>query len=510
MKSTYLLLVSLILAFSSVKAQVPVLPDFGETPGLISQSEFTRTVAFGDQIAVLNFFQSADGVTKIFLLDQDGLISQTIPVSTDTSFFDPVLFTDGDTLFLAGYESPKPLRLDSAFFLSRDFVIRSFHPNTGLNELARTSVLPEELGLPFFSRQVGVNTDVVTYRPFSLIGAASTHSLTIIGENQRVISDNAGVPVQSPGFTVLSYFDRNSGTLTRKAAVFPDALRSLADVVALDNATIAYAPKGGNNDFSTIHFLDDSGEISSSTFDADVYTSTALSQYATRASGNTMVEVAGTTTDFQFGVNILGTRITLRDSSRTSLLDGPFINGQAPFGPGSLIMNKEGAVYLATVSVLNDRSSLPIAIHKLMPNTLEIEWSLPLSIDTFGLFESMVPTEDGGLLVFGAAPSGNDFENKVTKIGRSLTNISTQEYRFLRNWILRPNPTKGEILIHEDALRGPEKLHLTGFNAAGQQVFNSPVRSNRINLPASGNGLVLLQLRDERGRIVATRKVMFE
>jgi hypothetical protein len=505
MKFSFIVLILLSVPSFSF-AQGVVTPEFGDVFGLSSSLDYTQSVPIADGYAVFNFFQTGNAENAVLIVDENGLIQTRVPIETDSTYYEPLLFSDGNTLFLAGYEGPSPAVFDSVNLSQRSWVIRSYDATAGMQELSRSPVLPGEIGVPVAERSYGINIQSSYYQPITQVAVASDSSITAITENLTVIlDDSSGVPSVSQGNTVVTILDKHTGTVNRFANLAAEKLRDLADIVSVGGKTILYSYRG-NSGFS-IHTLGKEGDVLSSETDSSVFRGTDYAHYAIAIGEDSMVEVAATSSGLLLD-EMKGTSVSIRNSAREVLLEKPEIPDEAPFGPTSLTASADGALFLATASLLADRSSFPITLHKIDLESLETLWSLPLSRDTFGLYQSLVATPDGGAIVFGSSESGEDFLSKVTKINPNNTTSTQQIYTQLQDWLLGPNPSTGAIHIHPDALRQQPNLRLMCYDYSGRLLIDRKVDADQLTLSGL-RGAHIVQLATSDGRVLDSQVWMF-
>jgi len=503
---TFPTLFSFLCALSVAFAQGTVTPNFGNAFGQFSFLEFTQSVEVAEGYAVFNFFQTENEPDAVLILDENGLIQAQVPIETDSTYYEPLLFSDKGTLFLAGYEGPLPAVFDSVNLSQRSWVIRSYDAANGLQELSRTPVLPGEIGVPVADKSFGVNIQSSYYQPITQVAVASDSSITAITENLVVIlDDSGGVPFISEGKTVLTYLDRATGAVTRFAEPEEEKFRTLADIVSVGNKTILYSYRG-NTGFS-IHYLGEEGTLLSSETDSSVFRGIEYAHYAIPIGENRMVEVAATSSGLLLD-EMSGTSVSVRNAAREILLEKPEVPDEAPFGPTSLTASADGAIFLATASLLEDRALFPITLHKINLETLETLWSLPLSRDTFGLYQSLVATPDGGAIVFGSSESGDGFLSKVTKINPDNSTSTQQIYTQLHNWLLGPNPSSGIIHIHEEALRQYPGLRLLCYDGSGRLLKNQMVDAGEVTVSGL-SGAHVVQLITPEGLVLDSKAWVF-
>lgn len=500
------MLLFLLLFLPAFCAAQTITPDFGALPATNTVQAHTQSIAIGDRYAVFNFFNDLDIERSIIILNENGLIEETISTTANNRDLDPMIYSDGSTFHAIGFETATPIAFDSLSLIDRNFMIRQYSTTGELLEEVAELVAPTETGFRSALQSIGVNANIVYTQPYSWAGAVSPDWAVQVHENIRInITPEGQVEILPGRQNSVSIYDRQQQILHRRLS--DDEFRTVADVAIIDDNIWLYAISGETEEtLTSIHALSNTGEVTSASLQTGAYLTRGLIHYA-EVMDDELIEAIGLVEGF-LDESIRATSVQVLDKNRNVLRTNELIDDAAPFGEASLTAGIDDHFFLATVDVIN-RNPLRITLHKIDLTSLEPSWSLPLDLSTFGLYQSLVPLPDGGAIVFGSEPiiNSNEFLCRVTRIAGDGTTTTQQAYLDLQAWITGANPTYGLLQLAPEAQPWIGKLNVLCYDLSGRLLTHSPVTSTNIQLSGLPAGSYIVQLVDDAGRIRASRRI---
>ncbi|MEM1216678.1 MAG: hypothetical protein AAGJ82_13375, partial [Bacteroidota bacterium] len=288
-----------------------ITPNYGELDQAECSQAFTQSAAVGELYAVANFFTTEGVSDAIVLLNEEGLIVTTLPLTIDNQQLDPMLYSDGTTLNTTGLAATLPLSLDSVALANRTFTVREYGTSGDVLSQLSEAVEPTEIGLRGGVFSVGINTNIVYYQPLSWIGAASEDWVVQVQENTRInINEDNTVDLLPGQQNSVSIFNRNDESLVRVTS--ENEWRTLADLAIVDDHIWLYALRGDSLEtLTSVHRLAPTGAIMVDTFQADAYIERGLVHYAEVMEGQ-LLEAIGLAGG-PFGSAIRATTVQVRD-----------------------------------------------------------------------------------------------------------------------------------------------------------------------------------------------------
>lgn len=469
-----------------------VTRDFGDVARSNSASEVIQSVMLGNKIAVYTPFNIPNISNRILILDQNGLIENSITVAEPNTYYDVQLYSDGTTLFLMGYQGSLPRSTSATELANRNFVFKSYDQNGNLLKEISQQVLATEIGV--LKDEVVGNSNFEFRQVISRAGAASN---AVVVDIVELAPAETG---QTTARNVISYYDRATDQLTRK--ILSDEYLFVGDMAAIGKDVYFYAFSGTTIANSrSVHTIGANAEVTSSVFQSDAYIQSGIAHFA-EAMGNEIIEALA----IEAG-NPSKTRLYVVDNTRSVKRTTDLPNRLYPFGEPSLTAGIDGSFFLFT----QDRNVSPptSAVHKIDASTLSINWTVPTPVDPFSLYQSLAPTSDGGALVFGTFPiSPTSHFTAATKIADDGTSTSFV-YAPQKDWILGPNPSKGNLMIHQDALNFNKELNCKVYDLSGKLFYSSPITSTTLSIEMISRGSYIVQLTDKDGVTHASEKIVF-
>jgi len=492
---------ALLILCLSTNAQ-NIIPDFSSVDNQNSIFRFSKVIAVDDKLAIVAYDEIDQSTSELLILDQDGAIETSINLKSDTTGLSARLISDGENIILIGKTFTPGLSIDSTDQASRLFTYKSYDGEGNTINTTLLPVDPQDIGLESSSVFTGITVDVVLYTTFSSV-AASNPKIAIEALETLIIEDNNDV---SQYFNVFNIFNIESDsllTIVDTGSIY----RTIVDVVAIDSFAYLYAISGQTLDaIRSVHRVDLDGTITALEEPEDIYFFVRLVQYA-EVMDDKIVEIAALASGNQ-GQNIGATRMKILDRNRNELLSKIIANDRAPFGESSLAIGKDSSIYAATVDVIN-RDNLPIQIQKLDANDLTEIWNIPLSRDTFGLFQSMAPTSDGGLVVVGSEQLPNQlYELYITKIDFSGVVSTMNFYSETPDWLQGPNPTNGILYFQQKHLSVSEEYTYEVFNLKGQLLKQNRLRNNSIDISILPSGQYICQIKNINGKVMSSSRII--
>lgn len=499
MKNIYFPLAFLLLCLSTNGQNI--IPDFSSVDSQNSTSRFSKVISIDDKLVIIAYDEIDQSTSELVIFDEEGTIESSINLKSDTTGLSARLISDGENIVLIGKTFTPGLSIDSTDQASRLFTYKSFDSEGNSINTTLLPVDPQDIGLDFSSIFTGISVDVVLYTTRSTV-AASNQKLAVEALETFVIEDND----INQYYNVFNIFNLESDslmTIVDTASIY----RTIVDVVAIDSFAYLYAITGQTLDaIQNVHRIDSDGTITALEAPVDIYYFVRLIQYA-EVMDDKIVEIAALSSNNQ-GQDIGATRIKILDKNRNELQSKIIADDRAPFGESSLTIGNDSSIYAATVDVIN-RDNLPIQIQKLDANDLTEIWNIPLSRDTFGLFQSMAPTSDGGLVVVGSERLPNQlYELYITKIDFSGVVSSINYYLETSDWLLGPNPTNGIVHFQQKYLSTPEQFTYEVFNQQGQLLEQNRLHSNRIDLSTFPSGPYICQIKNMNGKVMSSSKII--
>ena len=499
MKKYYLILALLCLYLSSFTQNI--IPDFSDLDGQSSFSRFYKIQAMDDHLAMLFYDQTDQLVSELVIFDKDGLIKTTVNLRTDTTVVDVDLSTDGENLILIGKTFNPTITLDSAEQASRLFTYKKIDVNGNVLVDNLVPINPQDIGFTFSSLVNGIIGDVVVYTPDSRVTSANENLAIEIVETFNLDQDN-NLRQYNNTFNIFT-----PNTKVRKTIIDTSIYRTIADVLVIDSFAYLYALSGDElNNLQNVHRITSDGIITATDRPEGIYFAQRLIQYAERMD-NKIVEVAALSKG-PLLQEIGATKLTILDKKRNELQSKIIADNRAPFGKSSLCVDNNNSIYVATVDVIN-RANLPMQIQKLNADDLTETWNIPLSRETFGLFQSMAPTSDGGLVVVGSELLPNrQYEMYVTKIDFSGTVSTTSVLSQTEDWLLGPNPTTGLLYLKEKYLSREVNMTYEVFDQQGRLLQKNALTNSYIDISSISEGAYILQLKNAIGKVISCSKIV--
>lgn len=481
----------MVIGTSQLNAQ-EVTKEFGDVARKTSENEVIQSVTIGNKIAVYTPFAIPSVSNSILILDQNGMIENSITVAAPNTYYDVQLYSDGTTLFLMGYQGSLPRSTNASDLGNRNFVFKSYDQNGTLIKEISQQVLATEIGV--LKDDVVGNSNFEFRQVISRAGAASNAVVVDIVELKPAETG------QTTARNVISYYDRATDQLTRK--ILSDDYLFVGDMAAIGKDIYFYAFSGTTiNNSRTVHTIGTNAEVTSSVFESDAYIQSGIAHFA-EVMGNEIIEalVVDRTAPSKTRLSVLDNK---REVKRTTdLPDKLYV-----FGEPSLTAGVDGSFFLFTQNRNNNPPTSDV--HKIDAATLSINWTVPITVDPFSLYQSLAPTTDGGAIVFGTFPfSQTSFVTAATKISDDGTSTSFV-YAPQKDWVLGPNPNKGNLMIHQDALNFNKQLDCQVYDLSGKLISSIPITSTTLSVENISSGAFIVQLTDKDGVTHASKKIVF-
>lgn len=486
--SAFLLIVFFLNSFLLV-SQVEIIPDYGDLDGsTLAVRYYVETESIENVHLVYGYWEE-DNI--VYLMNDEGTILKEIPLSTDSTNFTPSLYSNEAFFFLIGYEAVSPFGNSEEDLLARKWKIQQYDLEGNLVFERQTPVNSQDIGLLYSEELLGITTEVVYNVNLSNIGIVTSKYCAQIVQTRTFdpVTFEVGIG------PIISYrYDRLADSF--ESMVLDSTFNGISDMIGRDTLLQFYGVRGVDiASASTTHSFGANISNIQSALEPNVYGGSGLSMYA-ETNDDHIFEVKSTANTIT--TVLMDDLILTKKDFNNNIVDSKLVAvKRAPYGKQSLEIGKEESLYILSADVTQP-SLVDQWLDKINISDLSIDWSIDLDRTTFGKVQTIVPI-DNGCLVLGTLPAETGSELVVTRINDMITNVSNEAKN--QNFIVGPNPFSDHIYLSPAIDDGFVQI----YDLNGRLIQATSVTTNQINLDIPP-GFYLIILYDAQGNILQYKK----